>query len=120
MHERQVKELAFRYRKFSIDPSADRPVGDDADLPVGRIGASVAAEQIAGELVEQNEKSERAIHIFLPVIECPTGSGLIGWRKSRADLAVEDIVDLEPFVRTRRPPEGKYLVRCRNHVLGRS
>jgi Acyclic terpene utilisation family protein AtuA len=106
VHERQVKELALHNRKFSIDPAADGPVRDSAGLGVGHIGASFAAEQIARELVQQNEKSERAIPPVLPVIQRPTGSSLVGRHKSRADLAVEDVVSLEPFVGTRRSPEG--------------
>jgi hypothetical protein len=120
VHEWQVKELTFRNRKFAIDPSADRPVRDGTGLRVGRISASLAAEQIARELVQQNEKSERAIHAVLPVIEHPTGSGLVGWHKSGADLAVEAVVGLEPFVGAGRSPEGKYSVWCRDHVFGRS
>ena len=120
MHERQVKELTFRNRKFSIDPSADRPVRDGAGLRVGRISASLAAEQITRELVQQNEKRERPIPAVLPLIQRPKGSSLVGRHKSRADLAVEDVISLEPFVGTRRSPEGKYLVWCRDHVFGRS
>jgi len=120
VHERQVKELPFLNRKLSIDPLAERPVGNGAGLRVGGISASLAAEQIARELVEKDEKSERAVRGLLPVIQRSKGRGLVGRRKSRADLTVEDVIGLEPFVGTRPSPEGKYLVWCRNHVLDKS
>src|SRR5262249_8593330 len=83
VHERQMEEAPLGKRKWPVDPPRDRPLGDRARLGVGRIGARVTPEQVAGKLIEQDEKRKRSLRRRLPIAEPAGGRRLVGRKKSR-------------------------------------
>jgi hypothetical protein len=109
--ERQIEELALGVRDLPVEPASDGAIGDGAGNTVGLIGAPVAAEHVARELVEHDEERERTLRRLPPVRELAVAAGLPEARKARRDLGVEGRVLLEPLVGPGRAPECKHLHR---------
>src|SRR5712691_4320123 len=107
--EWQIEELALDMRDLSVEPASDGAIGDGAGNPVGRVGAPVAAEHVARELVEHDDERERTLRRLLPGRELAVATGLPEARKARRDLGVEDRVLLVPLVRASGTPECKDL-----------
>ena len=53
--EWQIEELALDMRDLSVEPASDGAIGDGAGNPIGLVGAPVAAEHVARELVEHDD-----------------------------------------------------------------
>src|ERR1700750_312745 len=87
--ERQIKELALGMGDLSVEPASDGAIGAGAGNPVGLVGAPVAAEHIARELVEHDNERERALRRRLPGRELAVAAGLPEAGKARRDLGVE-------------------------------
>src|SRR4029434_2354713 len=60
MLEGKIEKTPPRHRILLIETAFDRPRRDRPGKRVGRKGARIAAEQVAGELIENEEQRERA------------------------------------------------------------
>jgi hypothetical protein len=107
--EWQIEELALDMRDLSVEPATDGAIGDGAGNTVGLVGAPVAAEHVARELVEHDDERERTLRRLLPGRELAVAAGLPEARKARRDLGVEGRVFLEPLVRASGTPECEHL-----------
>ena len=103
--EGQIEELTLDMRDLSVEPASDGAIGDGAGDTVGLVGAPVAAEHVARELVEHDDERERTLRRLLPGRELAVAAGLPQARKALRDLGVEGRVLLEPLVGAGRAPE---------------
>jgi hypothetical protein len=117
VHERQIEELTLRPGDLLIEAARKRTIGRAPGRRVGRIGARLAAEHIARELIEHDDERERALRRLLPWREPTFGGSAPEAGKARGDLGIEGRVFLEPFVRAGRAPEGKHVRRSDRLVL---
>src|SRR5712691_10155244 len=74
MHERQIEKLALAVRDLAVEPAGDRTAGNGTRERIGQIGARVAAEHVAGKLVEHDGERQRALWRVLPSCELAAGS----------------------------------------------
>src|SRR6516164_8558446 len=70
--EWQIEELALDMRDLSVEPASDGAIGDGAGDTVGLVGARVAAEHVARELVEHDDERERTLRRFLQGASLPS------------------------------------------------
>src|SRR5215472_6971174 len=108
--EREIEELALGVRDLPVEPASDGAIGDGAGNPIGLVGAPVAAEHVARELVEHDDERERTLRRLVPV-QLAVAAGLPEARKAQRDLGVEGRVLLEPLVGPGRAPECEHLHR---------
>src|SRR5712692_3203949 len=66
MHERQIEKLALGMRELPVEASGDRTIRDGTGERVSPVGAGVAAEHIARELVEHDGERECALRRLFP------------------------------------------------------
>ena len=111
VHQRQIEEALLRQSEQPVGAPRDRRFGNRARRRIGCERARVAAEQVAGKLIEQDEERQRAVRRRPPVLELAGCRSPVSRKESCADLGVEGIVPLEPFRRPGRALEGE-------HVLG--
>ena len=96
MLERQVEEHAVGERIALVEAAGDRLGRDLAGARIAEERLGLAAEDIARELVEQQQQGERAVGRGSPVVE-PAHLRLMHQRtEARADVGVECRVLLEP------------------------
>ena len=112
MLERQVEELPVGQRHYLVEATLKRALGDRAGLRIGGVGARVAAEHVARELIEHDRQRQRAVGGLLPVGKHSRRGCVIGFQEARADIVVERSVFLEPLFRACCAPEYQ-------HGLGR-
>src|SRR5262245_10983138 len=70
--ERQIEELALGMRDPPVEPASDGAIGDGARDPIARVGAPVAAEHVARELVEHDDERQRALRRLLQGASLPS------------------------------------------------
>ena len=70
--EWQIEELALDMRDLSVEPATDGAIGDGAGNTVGLVGAPVAAEHVARELVEHDDERERTLRRLLQGASLPS------------------------------------------------
>src|SRR5215467_6524517 len=107
--EREIEELAFGVRDLPVEPALDSAIGDGAGNSIGLVGARVAAEHVARELVEHDDERERTLRRLLPGRKLAVAAGVPEARKARRDIGVEGCVLLEPLVGAGRAPERQHL-----------
>src|SRR5262249_9032320 len=107
--ERQIEELALGVRDGSVELALDGAIGDGAGNSIGLVGARVAAEHVARELVEHDDERERTLRRLLPGRELAVAAGLPEAKKAPRELGVEGRVLLEPLVGAGRAPECEHL-----------
>src|SRR6516225_12494851 len=73
--ERQIEELALGMRDPPVEPASHGAIGDGAPAPIARVGAPVAAEHVARELVEHDDERQRALRRLLPGRELAVAAG---------------------------------------------
>ena len=112
MLERQVEKLPSGDGTLPVEAARQRPLGDGAGQRIGGVGARIAAEHVARELVEHDGERQRAFGGLLPVGKLSGRGRLVGFKEARADVVVEGRVLLEPFFRAGLAPE-------RQHGFGR-
>jgi hypothetical protein len=83
----------------------ERPVSHGTRQWIGREGAGIAAKHVAGKLVEENDKGERAFAAYFQRREFTVRSGLVHPQKFRPDGPVEVLILLEPPFRPCFAPE---------------
>src|SRR6187399_753982 len=112
MLERQVEELPFRRWHLPVKATRQRPRRNFAGQRIGGVGAGIAAEHVARELIEHDSERQRALGGPLPVGKFFCGCRLVGLQEARPDGFVESTVLREPFLWPGFTPE-------RQHGFGR-
>src|SRR5918998_4355740 len=69
VHERHVQEHPLEGRELPVQRVLDGVPGGLERRSVGGVGASVAAEHVAGELVEHDDERQAAPRIVAPAVE---------------------------------------------------
>src|SRR5579862_3337249 len=105
MHKGQIKKRPQYFLNRLVEAAVKRPAGDGARQRIGRKGASIAAKHVAGKLIEQDDKSERAFGARFLRREFTARRGLVQRQKPRRNRPVEVFVLLEPSLRPRFAPE---------------
>jgi hypothetical protein len=67
-------------------------------LLVGGVGPGVAAEHVAGELVEHDDERQAALRLLAPGVQLSRRRPLVEVAEAVRHLAVEGLVLLEPLV----------------------
>src|ERR687893_2017609 len=98
VHERHVQEHPLEGGDLPIQRVLDGGPGALERRPVGCVGASVATEHVAGELVEHDDKRQAAPRIVAPAIEVACGGLLVETGESVRDPGVELGVFAEPLL----------------------
>src|SRR5258708_25704129 len=96
--EWQIEELALVMRDVAVEPASDGAIGDGAGSTVGLVGAPVAAERVARELVEHDDERERTLRRLLPGRELAVAPALPEPRNTRRDLGLAGRLLLAPRV----------------------
>src|SRR4029077_15905178 len=92
MYERQEEKAAHVLRDVLIVAALERAVGDLTRARIGRIGARVAAEHVARELLEHDAERKRAVGGRLPIAEFAGRRRLISGEEFLAHFHVERVV----------------------------
>src|SRR6516162_11310474 len=111
MHEGQIEELAQIVRDAQIGASGDGAVGDVARHRIAGIALWVAAEHVAGKLVEHDGKRQRATIALLPCLKLSGRRIAPEVEITVADLRVEGIVAAVPTIGARLAPERQNVSR---------
>jgi hypothetical protein len=106
MLERKIEERLLGRRKILIESARKRARRHRPRKRIGRIGAGIAAEHVARELVEHDQQRQRVLGRSFPRRQAAVGAGLIGGEKAPPDLVIERRILLEPFVGTRGTSQG--------------
>src|SRR5262249_53106490 len=104
--ERHVEEALLGRLVGFVESVRDRVLRNSERLFVRGEGALAAAEQVARELVEEDEERIGALRRVLPIGQFPGGGGFMGRQEALPDLGVQGVVLGEPFLRAGSAPEG--------------
>ena len=111
MLERQIKETPQGWPGLKVKAARQGPVRHMTRQFIGGECKSAVAEEIAGELVGDQDQGECSHRILFPK-EQPPGSGLaMHSREALADGCVKGGVGGEPAFRPSIAPEGDHLLR---------
>src|SRR5215207_8293701 len=98
VHERHVQEHPLEGGEFPVQRVLDGVPGGLERRSVGGVGASVAAEHVAGELVEHDDERQAAPRIIAPAVEVAGGGLLVETGELVRDPSVELGIFTEPLV----------------------
>src|SRR5919112_1009061 len=98
VHERHVQEHPLEGRELPVQRVLDGVPGGLERCSVGGVGASVAAEHVAGELVEHDDERQAAPRIVAPAVEVACCGLVVETGEPICDPGVEPWVFTEPLV----------------------
>src|SRR5829696_8437979 len=98
VHERHVQEHPLEGRELPVQRVLDGVPGGLERRCVGGVGASVATEHVAGELVEHDYERQAAPRIVAPAVEVTGGGLLVETGELVRDPGVELGIFTEPLV----------------------
>src|ERR671910_1270869 len=125
VHERHVQEHSLEGRKLPVQRVLDGVPGGLERRSVGGVGASVATEHVAGELVEHDDQRQAAPCIVAPAVEVAGCGLLVETGELVCDPGIELGVFTEPLVAElaiaglafAAEPEIEYFVGLTRHGL---
>ncbi len=92
------KNILWNSRELPVQRVLDGVPGGLERHPVGGVGASVAAEHVAGELVEHDDERQAVPGVVAPAVEVASSRLLVEISEPLRDPGVELRVFAEPFV----------------------
>src|SRR5215211_3003662 len=98
VHERHVQEHPLEGGELPVQRVLDGVLRGLERRPVGGVGAPVAAEHVAGELVEHDDERQAAPGILAPAVEAAGGRLLVEIGEPVRDPGVELGVFAEPLI----------------------
>src|SRR5829696_4988637 len=96
VHKRHVQEHPLESRELPVQRVLDGVLRGLERRPVGGVGAPVAAEHVAGELVEHDDERQAAPGIISPAVEAAGGRLLVEISEPVRDAGVELGIFAEP------------------------
>src|SRR5262249_42171578 len=111
MHERQIEELPRIMRHLLVEPAREGARRNSTRQGIVLVGAGVAAEHVARELVEYDDERERPLRRLLPCRQRARDGGVPDREEPYRDLGIERRILLEPFVRPGGAPECEHVLR---------
>src|SRR5918993_269589 len=125
VHERHVQEHPLEGRELPVERVLDGVPGGLERRSVGGVGASVAAEHVAGELIEHDDERQAAPRIVAPAVEVAGCGLLVETGELVCDPGIELGVFTEPLVAElaiaglafAAEPEIEYFVGLTRHGL---
>src|SRR6185437_4482330 len=105
VHERHVEELAFIRRLLLVETAIDSSLRDCQSVGVSRVGVGVAAEHVARELVEQDDRREGGQGIGEEGVDRQLLHINPQLQEVALDPAVELGAPIPPFLRLEAKPE---------------